>query len=126
MKVSVKLDLKALGDVVGVANKALVLTGHSLLSDLKRSQTMPRDSGDLQNILTGINSDDAEKSVVYIASQGPYARRNYFHPEYNFQKGHNANAGADWFAPYLPGGSKSGMAKKRFAEHYKKLSGGGS
>ena len=34
-------------------------------------------------------------------SDTPYARRLYFHPEYNFKRGNNANAGGKWFDSFL-------------------------
>jgi hypothetical protein len=34
-------------------------------------------------------------------STTPYARRLYFHPEYNFRKSNNANAGGKWFEGFL-------------------------
>lgn len=43
---------------------------------------------------------------VSIVSDTPYARRLYFHPEYNFNKVENPNAGAKWFEPYIDGNKK--------------------
>ena len=44
-------------------------------------------------------------------SDTPYARRLYFHPEYNFNQDKNAHAGGLWFQPYINGN------KKKFAQN---------
>ena len=58
-----------------------------------------------------------------LQTDGPQARRLYFHPEYNFQKVNNPNAGAGWFDPYTKGGSKEDFVPEAFAtcmkEHLK-------
>ena len=51
---------------------------------------------------------------VSVVSDTPYARRLYFHPEYKFRKDKNANAGAEWFEPYLTGNKKQ-FARNSFA-----------
>ena len=106
MKVKVKINNAVMSKVKNAMNEALVETADALLSDLKKSQTMPFDTGALQNRSTFV--DDSKKKIgrVSIASDTPYARRLYFHPEYNFQKIKNANAGAKWFEPYIDGNKK--------------------
>ena len=37
------------------------------------------------------------------------------HPEYNFRKNKNKNAGGEWFEPYI-NGNKKDFAKKKFAK----------
>ena len=60
---------------------------------------MPFDTGNLQNDSTFV--DDTQKDKVSIVSTTPYARRLYFHPEYNFKRVNNANAGGKWFDSFL-------------------------
>lgn len=104
--------------------KALEKTGDMLHSNLIMSQTMPFDTGMLQNESTFVNYEKSAEGVVSIVSSTPYARRLYFHPEYNFQRGKNPNAGGRWLDPYLAGGAKAHLAPNFFAEELKKQLGG--
>ena len=74
----------------------------ALIGDLKNSQTIPFDVGTLQLNTYFENVNDN----IMIISNTPYARRLYFHPEYNFRTTNNVNAGAKWFEPYLTGDKK--------------------
>ena len=64
-------------------------------------------------------------------SSTPYARRLYYHPEYNFHqtpwtdesgKKHegNANAKGRWLDDYMKDGKKQNLAPKAFGKFYKK------
>jgi len=55
---------------------------------------------------TYVNKSDIDNFHVLVVSDQPYARRLYFHPEYNFSKEENPNAGAQWFEPYIHGEKK--------------------
>ena len=86
-------------------NKALFLTTEALHTDLVQSQTVPFKTGTMQNESTSVqqNSDKSKSSLVMNT---PYARRLYYHPEYNFSKDNNPNAGAEWFETYVHGNKK--------------------
>ena len=114
MKVKVQLNHKNIAYVKNLAIQSLVETADSIKSDLQQSQTMPFDSGNLQNRSTFI--DDTKKNIgkVYIVSDTLYARRLYFHPEYKFKQDKNAKAGGKWFEPYI-NGDKKNFAQKTFA-----------
>lgn len=114
MKVTSKTNYSKLKEITETANECLILTGEAIRDNLIESQTMPFDTGHLQNDSTFVDSKDAKSGKVYIISDTPYARRLYFHPEYNFQTVHNPNAGGMWFEPYL-NGSKKDYANKVFA-----------
>lgn len=62
-----------------------------------------------------VDDENASKGEVSIVYDTPYARRLYYHPEYNFNKKQNANAGGLWFEPYISG-SKKDFAKNTFAK----------
>lgn len=47
---------------------------------------------------------------------GPYARRLYYHPEYNFQTVNNPNAQGRWLDHWLPGGQHESFAADTFAD----------
>ncbi len=111
MKIKSKVNSNHLKFMKGICIEALVETADSIKSDLQQSQTMPFDTGALQNRSTFVDDSKKNSGTVSIVSDTPYARRLYFHPEYNFQKKHNANAGGMWFQPYIDG------KKKNFASH---------
>jgi hypothetical protein len=112
VKVTGKINHKGNEYIKKLMREALVETADALKSDLQKSQTMPFDTGALQNRSTFI--DDSKKNLgkVTIISDTVYARRLYFHPEYNYQKTHNKNAGGMWFAPYISGDKKDWASKK--------------
>ena len=78
---------------------ALAMTADATLTELRDRQVMPFDTGNLQNDSTFV--DDSQKTTVSIVSSTPYARRLYFHPEYNYRRGNNASAGGKWFESFL-------------------------
>lgn len=103
--------------------KALALTGQEILNDLRDSYTMPFDTGTMQNDQTYLDDSKSKEGVVKIVTDAPQARRLYYHPEYDFQRGNNPNAGAYWFDPYV-----DGVKSKKVAGWFKKfikMNGGG-
>ena len=111
VKVTGKINHSANAYVKRLMTESLVETADALKSDLQRSQTMPFDTGALQNRSTFVDDSKKNRGTVSVASDTPYARRLYFHPEYNFQKIHNKNAGGMWFEPYINGNKKSWVPK---------------
>lgn len=117
MKVTSKVFTQQIKNIDDKAFLTLIETANALHSDLVQSQTMPFESGALQNRGGGVNAKgvkvkgtnlDINKRAkeVRVVSEAPYARRLYFHPEYNFRKDRNANAGGLWFDPYVNGNKK--------------------
>ena len=82
---------------------ALEQTAEALRTEVLQAQVMPRDVGTLQNNSTFIDSSNAKNGKVSIVSNTPYARRLYFHPEYNFDRSKNKSAGGKWFDNWLDG-----------------------
>ena len=95
----VELNMSVLNMLDGAQYEALAQTGDATLTELRDRGVMPFDTGNLQNDSTFV--DDSEKGRVSIVSSTPYARRLYFHPEYNFRRGNNARAGGKWFDSFL-------------------------
>lgn len=115
MKVHSKVNNAKLKQINSNATIALIKTADALKTDLIQSQTMPFDTGALQNTSTFIDDSESNRGIVKVVSDTPYARRLYFHPEYNFQKTKNANAGGMWFEPYIDGDKKD-FVKKTFKQ----------
>lgn len=121
MKVTSKINKQFLARYESVAQTNLVKTADEMKTDLVKSQTMPFDLGDLQNKYTFIDDSKKKQNKASIVSDTPYARKLYFHPEYNFQKDKNPKAGGQWFEPYISGAKKD-FAKKTFARFMKRSS----
>ena len=100
---------------------ALEQAGEAVRGDLVLGQTMPFDAGTLQNENTFLAPVIDGKTR--LITTGPQARRLYFHPEYNFQRGKNPNAGGRWLDPYLPGGEKQEVFRNAYAKRLAKLLG---
>ena len=116
MDIDFKIELNdsVIAKIEKAQTEALKQTGHTLLTDLVQKQVIPMDNlATLQNNSTFVETP-SEQEVV-IRSSTPYARRLYFHPEYNFQKGYNKNAGGRWFDRYLSGGVDEKVPIKHFA-----------
>ena len=113
MKVTGKVYKDAVEKINKIAQDNLVKTADAIRTDLVQSQTMPFDTGQLQNRSTFIDTNKKTLNKVSIVSDTPYARRLYFHPEYNFRQDKNPNAGGMWFSPYLTGNKKD-FAKNAF------------
>lgn len=95
----VELNMSVLNMLDKAQREAFEQTADATLTELRDRQVMPFDTGNLQNDSTFI--DDSQKDKVSIVSSTPYARRLYFHPEYNYRRGNNSRAGGKWFDSFL-------------------------
>ena len=95
----IELNMSVLNMLDKAQLDALAMTADATLTELRDRQVMPFDTGNLQNDSTFV--DDSQKTTVSIVSEGPYERRLYFHPEYNYRRGDNASAGGKWFESFL-------------------------
>lgn len=119
----IKLNLPLLHELEENAVKALEMTADALLTEVKNAQVMPFDTGNLQNENTFVDYSGSEKGTVTLTSSTPYARRLYFHPEYNFRRYENAFAGGRWYDPWLSGGTRQNFCSEAFGKIYKRLCG---
>ena len=99
VKSTIKLYTGAIGKLEDAMYSALAKTADATLTELRDRQVMPFDTGNLQNDSTFI--DDSQRGKASIVSSTPYARRLYYHPEYNIRRNNNRNAGAHWFDSFL-------------------------
>lgn len=105
MSSKIKYNDTAIAGLEQQIKVALEKTAEETVTDLKNSQTIPFDIGTLQQNTNWTRNGGTGNEVV-IASNTPYARRLYHHPEYNFRTTNNSNAGAKWFEPYITGSKK--------------------
>jgi len=127
----ITIDTVAVNQLCDLAKEALVQTAEALHTEVVQSEVMPRDMGTLQNESTFVDKSQVDIGRVSIVSSTPYARRLYFHPEYNFHRGiwfdeygdsHGGNlyAGGEWFKPWIDGDYKD-FCPKTFKKLYKRL-----
>jgi hypothetical protein len=130
----IKLNMPVVKQLDKAKQQALEQTGDALLTQVKNTQVMPFDTSILQNDSTSVDYSQSAKGVVKIVSDTPYARRLYFHPEYNFHRevwtdsegkkhGANKSAGGKWFRYWLKGGTRQNFCSQTFAGLYRKEAG---
>jgi len=107
VKVTVKFkaDNQAIKRLEQAQRRALVLTVEALKTDIISSQVVPKDTGELERSAF-IDESQLEKLVVSLIYDTPYARRLYWHPEYNFRTDKNPNAQGKWLEIYITGDKK--------------------
>ena len=101
---------------------ALEKTAEVLHTEVVQAQVMPRDTGHLQNDSTFVDYSQSKSGTISLVSQTPYARRLYFHPEYNFRTVENPNAQGKWLEPWITGEEKD-FCEKAFSKFYKQEGG---
>ncbi|WP_394523671.1 hypothetical protein [Lacrimispora sp. JR3] len=123
VKSTVKMNLPRIKQLSQAAVKALEMTAEALHTEVLQSEIMPFDTGNLQDESTFVDYSDSYKGKAQLVTSTPYARKLYFHPEYNFQKDENAFASGQWYEPWLPGGISEDFTPKAFKKFYKKAGG---
>lgn len=123
VKSKVKLNMPVIRQLDKATVTALEQTTDALLTEVKNAQVMPFDTGNLQNESTFADYSQSSQGKTTISSSTPYARRLYYHPEFNYQQTNNANAGGKWFDPWLKGGSRENFCNEAFEKIYRGLTG---
>ena len=123
VKSTVKMNMPRIRQLTGAAIKALELTAEALHTEVVQAQVMPRDTGNLQNESTFADYSQSARGKASLVSSTPFARRLYYHPEYNFQTDENPNAQGEWYKDWLPGGKKETFAPEAYKVFFKKLGG---
>lgn len=142
VKSTIKLNMPRVKQLDKAAVRALEKTAKALHTEVVQAQVVPRMDGALQGEKMFVDTSGITAGKVSIVHEGPYARRLYYHPEYNFQKepweedvknkdgtishlSHegNPNAKGRWFEDWLPGGSQEEFAGQAFKKFYKREAG---
>lgn len=121
-KVKVKVDLYpgAIRRLQEIVQQAFEMTAEEVLTDVRNSQTVPKNTGELER--SSFVDADVKTMVAHIVFDTPYARRLYWHPEYNFRQDKNQFAGGLWMQTYLDG-EKRRFVKDTFSAFLKQLGG---
>lgn len=105
IEINIKLDNQKIAKLEEVYLKALEMTAEAILSDIRTSAVVPKDTGELER--SGfVDLSDIKNAIARIVFDTPYARRLYWHPEYNFRTDKNVNAKGKWMEDYLSGEKK--------------------
>jgi hypothetical protein len=119
----VKLDQSKINKLAQAQIRALEMTAEAVKSDVVASQVVPKDVGTLERSAY-VETSKSKEGKAAVGFNTPYARRLYYHPEYNFRTDKNPNAQGRWMDMYLPGGSKERFAQNTFTRFLKQLAGG--
>lgn len=132
---AVRSRVKIYNDRVKKLEKAAVAalekTTEYLHKEIVQAQVVPRDTGALQDEKFYENYEDLERGKTELVFEGPYARRLYYHPEYNFNrevyiddKGvkheGNPHAKGKWMEDWAKGGKKEKDVVRAFKENYRR------
>ena len=123
MKVTVTMNKKGLKKITDAQIIACKQTAMKMLAEKIDAQEIQMNEGTLQNVLTDVNDSAARSGLVQIVSEGPYAARLYYNPQYNFNQEFNKNAKGEWWEDFLTGKNKDRPAKL-YEYFYKKAAGG--
>ena len=125
--VNVKSSFRIFDNVIGgieqAAQNALVKTAEALHTEIVQAEIVPRDTGALQNEKFFVDDRKKASGKAELVFEGPYARRLYYHPEYNFQTYENYFAQGEWLTPWLPGGISEDFAREAYAAMLKREAG---
>lgn len=121
MKVNVKVTVNqaALKQLEQIKQQAVEMTAEAVKTDIVASAVVPKDKGELERS-AHIVPEPGKARIVYDT---PYARRLYWHPEYNFRKDKNPNAQGKWMESYHAG-DKQKFVRETFGKFVKQLSKG--
>lgn len=123
MKVTVDMNKKGLKKLKDAQIIACKKTAMKMLAEKIDAQEIPMNEGTLQNVLTDVDDSAARNGLVQIVSEGPYAARLYYNPQYNFNQEFNTNAKGEWWEDFLTGKNKD-RPVKLYEYFYKKAAGG--
>ena len=119
----VNLDLPKIRKLTEMQVEALEQTAEASHTEVIQAQVFPRDTGNLQNESTFVDTSESKQGKVSLVSTTPYARKLYFHPEYHFHTDENPNAKGKWYKDWLPGGKEADYCTNAFKRIYRRLTG---
>jgi hypothetical protein len=124
MKVNskVKINTHRVKELTKATVTALEQTAEALHTEVVQAQVMPRDTSALQNDSTFVDYSQSAKGRATLVSSKPYARRLYYHPEYDFKTDENPNAKGRWYEDWIRGDKKN-FCKSAYKAFYKRAGG---
>lgn len=123
MRVTARMDPAVIRALSQAQAKAMTMTAQQMLNELRNDAVVPFDTGNLQNESTYVDDTKVRIGKVSIVHDTPYARRLYYHPEYNFNTSKNANAQGEWWEAWLRGDKKQ-RPYDLFRKFFRRAAGG--
>lgn len=123
IKVKVELDAANIAKLQEAAKKAMDQTMEAFGAEVMNAQVIPRDKGDLTESQVVSFAVVNKGLTAWLSYNEPYARRLYFHPEYDFRKDQHVNARGRWLDDWIYG-SKKQWLPDTFLEFWKANAGG--
>lgn len=96
VKSTIKLNMARINELSQAAVRALELTAEALHTEVVQAQVMPFVPAIWRKMRPLWTTAIQQNGKVTLVSSTPYARRLYYHPEYNFQTKENPNAKGKW------------------------------
>lgn len=121
-KSTVKINRLKLKQLTRAQIQALEMTAEALHTEVVQAQVVPFNTGNTQNESQFVDYSQSNRGKASLCYSNPYARRIYFHPEYNFKTDENPNAQGLWLESWIDG-KKKYFCSKTFKELYKRLGG---
>lgn len=120
-KAEIRLDLNALGSIHRAAQDAALEAMGALRTEIVSARVTPRDQGYLEDSGGAVDQfgEGDEVHTALCIGDEPYARRLYFHPEYNFRDDRNDSAQGRWAEHWLEGGDRENFVPDTFSERMK-------
>ena len=122
MRVRVTMNQPRLNRLSDAQIQALIMTADAVKTDVMTGAVVPKQTGELERS-AHIDDSKARTGRVKLIYDTPYARRLYWHPEFNFRTDKNANARGKWLEPWVDGNRKD-FARMTFRELYRRLTEG--
>lgn len=125
----IKFNIPILNKLDKMTTIALEETTEALHSEIENDQVVPygkdiikqgtviHQGGNMNRNIYASHENSNQGKNELIAPD-VYARRMYYHPEYNFNKEEHKNAKGKWYEDYISG-SKKNFCSKKFSEIYR-------
>lgn len=129
----VVLNYSIINKLLNQTSAALEMTGDYVLDEVVDTQVVPfgdsfehggktHQGGTLQE--SGyVSRFQSRQGHVHVGFNTPYARRLYFHPEYNFRKTDNPHARGKWLEDWTEKGKYAKEVRQAYAFFLKQLGG---
>ena len=117
VRVNIELNNAKINILIEAHKKALEMTADAVLSDIKTSAVVPKDTSTLEDSAF-VDRSELTNCIMRIVFDTPYARRLYWHPEYNFRTDKNVNAQGKWMDAYI-NGEKDDFIKNAYSRFLK-------
>ncbi|WFF72675.1 hypothetical protein [Proteiniclasticum sp. QWL-01] len=123
VKSNVVLNDAAIAKITGGTEKAMKILLEGLKTDVSERKVVPFRDGLLKDSVSTGTMMQNGYTLGWIGWDTPYARRLYFHPEYNFRQDKHRNAMGLWMSFYELGPGQDWI-QKSFAVALKIAAGG--